>query len=304
MAAVDSGATSLARSICEGLGTASPDSQFAVGYYHLLGVIGEERLRIIVLLGTDELTTSEREHFNKGTSLLRLAAEAGIVDAQYVFGLVSNVSQNANVHVENRAQHDESEKWLIRAADADHPQANLLLGRRALPFAPRFGPFIEKPAYERFLIRAAELGVLDAIDLLKRIEETAAAANDPSTLTPVEKRNLAFDLALRRDPTPPKAVALMKAAADEHNIEAMLTMARWNWPEAPSVAQEYLLKAAEAGNVNATHGLGELHACTGNVKEARKYFVLAKKLGHAVAALSIEELDEWGIDDWSCQSVL
>src|SRR5205823_481937 len=131
-------------------------------------------------------------------------------------------------------------KWYDQAAAAGDANAMLQLGRLHL----RAKPPDVRTAFQWF-------------------EKAAGRGSDDAAL---ELGNCYVNgLGVRRDPR--KAVSLYKPLAERGNVEAMFRLGKLGFESGDTSARPWLLKAAEAGNVDAMCYVGQAYSVGSNVDQ-------------------------------------
>lgn len=287
-----------ARPVCRNLELSNPDAAMAFGYYQLYGEVGGERLQKIALLGIDTATPDERRTLTSARSQFLVAAEAGDPIAQMLLSMMIGVFEPAEVSADGITYNEEQTRWLTKAAEKGVPEANYQLGIRAL--SPS-GTLLIQPEFLPYLERAAQLGHEEAAESLNEYETATRLASTDSLDDPVALRKHAAELWSSSNGDKTEANRLMRLLADAGDEEAMVTAGKWSWPEDAEAALKYLTMAAELNNADAMTALGNLHACRGDSIKATRWFTEARDRGDSVARYSLNEMRDWGIDEWECR---
>ena len=287
-----------ARSVCRNLKLNDPDAAMAFAYYQFYGEIGRDRLPRIAALGIDEATPEERRALEHARRYFLVAAEAGNPDAQMLLSMTIGVFAPPEISADGVTYNEEQTRWLTKAAEQGVPEANYELGIRAL--SP-FGTLLIQPRYLPYLERAVTLGHEEAAKRLSEYETARQLAATDSLDDPDVLRRHATELRVSPDGDVREANRLIRLLADAGDEEAMFMAGRWAWPGDAAGAKKYLGMAAEANNENAMMALGNWYACNGNAVEARHWFKKALASRHPEARFALDELAEWGIDEWECR---
>ncbi|MEN7343340.1 MAG: hypothetical protein AAAFM81_10375 [Pseudomonadota bacterium] len=302
--AVEEGQANLAVVRCQNLKSDSAENQYALAFFYLYGLIGEERLQQYALLEAPALSSTEIENIDRSHDLLESAADSGHVDAQFLLAVVLGLSRPDLSKTLASSRLDQSDRRYKQAANADHPAANYHLGMRALNLWSPLGVVIEQPEYEDYLQRASELGIQEATDLLRQARANEARFSHVDTLSADDKEKLAANLWHSDEAGPPaQAIALMEQAAAEGSINAMSRLANHAWPQDRDRAERFLLMGLKKRDPGMMRQLGNFHACLGNGMIAKDHFDQAAMLGDKEAGELLKELKEWGVDGWLCESL-
>lgn len=287
-----------ARPICRNLELSDPDAAMAFGYYQLYGEVGAARLQKIALLGIDKATPDERRTLEHARRHFLVAANAGDPNAQILLSMLIGVFEPAQISADGVTYNEEQTRWLTKAAAQGVPEANFQLGIRAL--SP-FGTLLIEPEFLPYLERAAQLGHEEAVERLSEYEAATRLASTDSLDNPVALRRHAAELWSSPNGDKREANRLMRLLADAGDEEAMVTAGKWSWPEDAEGAVKYLTMAAELNNAEAMTALGNFYACRGDSTEAIQWFTKARDRGDSVARYSLNEMRDWGIDEWECR---
>lgn len=287
-----------ARPVCRNLELSDPNAAMAFGYYQLYGEIGGERLQKIALLGIDKATPDERRTLESARRHFLVAAEAGDPNAQMLLSMMIGVFEPAEISADGVTYNEEQTRWLTKAAEQGVPEANYQLGIRAL--SP-FGTLLIQPEFLPYLERAAQLGHEEAAERLSEYETATKLASTDSLDDPVALRKHAAELWSSPNGDEREANRLMRLLADAGDEVAMVTAGKWSWPEDAEGALKYLTMAAELNNAEAMTALGNFHACRGDSTKAIRWFTEARDRGDSVARYSLNEMRDWGIDEWECR---
>ena len=297
-----------ANDVCSELDNDNPLSAMALGWYELYVVVGTERSQKILLRGISEATPDELAAIARATGSFRVAAEAGIAEAQFRYALMLSLSKPAGINLANSQADPEYLKWMKKAADQDHAGAIHILGMRAYVSMQASAAVPADDEYLPYLERAAELGFEDARLMLQQYRLKAelparAADGDPQAQKEHAKNLFIEGRALNKPELVEEALELMKAAADGGDSEALLFAGIWSWPRDPLAAENFLLAAAAGQDSKAMMSLGNLYACSGDADASRRWFIAAQQLDHPEARYAIAELDEWGLEEWDCRII-
>ena len=289
-----------ARPVCRNLELSDPHSAQAFAYFELYGEIGRKRLQVMGMRGADEMTAEEKRTLESARQHFLTAAEAGSPAAQMLLAMTIGILKPAKVEVDGVKYDEEQTYWLKKAAEQGIAEANFQLGVRAL--SP-LGTVLVNPEYLPYLERAAQLGDEEAARRLNdyvAAEQSAVTDNldDPEAL-----RRRAKELWSGPFGDEQEANRLMRLLADAGDEEAMYVAGRWAWPDDVDGARKYLGMAAEAGSDKAMISLGNWYACHGDADEAGRWFRKALAMGHPEARYALNELDEWGLDEWDCRII-
>lgn len=287
-----------ARPVCRNLDLSDPNAAMAFGYYQLYGEVGGERLQKIALRGIEKATSDERRTLESARRHFLVAAEAGDPNAQMLLSMVIGVIEPAEIGADGVTYNGEQTRWLTRAAEQGVPEANYQLGIRAL--SP-FGTLLIEPEFLPYLERAANLGHEEAAERLSAYETATKLAATDSLDDPVALRKHAAELWSSPNGDEREANRLMRLLADAGDEEAMVTAGKWSWPEDAEGALKYLTMAAELNNAEAMTALGNFYACRGDSAKAIRWLTEARDRGDAVAQYSLNEIRDWGIDEWECK---
>ena len=287
-----------ARPVCRNLELSEPNAAMAFGYHQLYGEIGGERLQKIALLGIDKATPDERRTLESARRHFLVAAEAGDPNAQMLLSMMIGVFEPAEISADGVTYNEEQTRWLTKAAEQGVPEANYQLGIRAL--SP-LGTLLIQPEFLPFLIRAAQLGHEEAAERLSEYETATRLASTDSLEDPAALREHAAELWSSPNGDEREANRLMRLLADAGDEEAMVTAGKWSWPEDVEGALKYLTMAAELNNAEAMTALGNFYACRGDSAKAIRWFTEARDRGDSVARYSLNEMRDWGIDEWECR---
>ena len=287
-----------ARPVCRNLELNDPDAAMAFGYFQLYGEVGGERLQKIAFLGIDKATPDERRTLESARRHFLVAAEAGDPNAQMLLSMMIGLFDSGEVSADGITYNEEQTLWLTKAAEQGVPEANYQLGIRAL--SP-FGTLLIQPEFLPYLELAAQLGHEEAAERLSEYETATRLASTDSLDDPVALRKHAAELWSSPNGDDREANRLMRLLADAGDEEAMVTAGKWSWPEDVEGALKYLNMAAQLDNSEAMTALGNFYACRGDSTKAIQWFSEARDRGDAVARYSLNEMRDWGIDEWECK---
>lgn len=296
---VAAGRLESAASICRNLELDDPTAAMAFAYYQYYGVVGPARVAQIGVMGIEEATPAEKRALQSARQYFLVAAEAGSPGAQYLLAMTIFAWDPPELSDEGVRYSDEATYWLTKAAEQDVPDANYLLGIRAL--SPG-GTRLTQPENLPYLKRAADLGHEEAAERLGEYERAIRLAENPSLEDAAALRQHAAGLWMTREADAVReANRLMRWLADAGDETAMLVAGKWAWPDDAAVARKYLDMAVAAGNEQAMIALGNLFACNRDADNARQWFENALARDHPEARAALNELAEWGIEGWDCR---
>ena len=287
-----------ARPVCRNLELKDPDAAMAFAYYQFYGEVGRKRLQKIAALGIDQATSEERRALESARRYFQIAAEAGNPDAQMLLSMTIGIFDPPEITAGSVTYNEEQTRWLIRAAEQDVPEANYELGIRALSLG---GTLLIQPEFLPYLERAATLGHEEGAKRLSDYETARHLAATDSIDDPDALRSHATEHVSSPEGDVHEGNRLMRLLADAGDVEAMFIAGRWAWPADSDGAKKYLAMAADSGNENAMMALGNWYACSGDADEARRWFKKALAGNHPEARFALNELAEWGIDEWECR---
>ncbi len=246
-------------------------------------------------------------------TLLRVAADGGMVDAQTVLGKVLTG--------------DEAEKYTRMAADKGYEQAWYNLGS----LLEYHGKYKDSAEYYRlaaemgdsraqtrlpFVLRNCAVELQNAGNLEKAAEyyRMAADAGDSHAQTDldellgnnnserVKKFRAAADsgdadaqyeigVQLESEGNPEEAEKYLRMAAEQGHIRAQYELGELLWDNDESKeAEKYLRMAAEQGDSDAQYELGNLLEDSGKIEEAEKYLRMAAEQGNYHAQYCLGEM--------------
>ena len=287
-----------ASSVCRNLDLSDPNAAQAFAYYKLYGEVGRNRLQTIALQGIDKATLEEKRALESARRHFLVAAEDGSAVAQMLLAMTIGLIEPAVFESSGPKYGEQRTYWLKRAAEQGVAEANYQLGIRAL--SP-FGTMLDHPEYLPYLERAAQLGHEEAAKRLDEYETAARLAATGSLDDPAALRKHAAELWASPTGDVDEANRLMRLLADAGDEEAMLTAGEWAWPEDADAAKKYLGMAADGGNGSAMMALGNWYACRGDAAEASRWFKKALAGNHPEARYALNELSEWGVEEWDCR---
>ena len=304
-----------------------PEVAFLKGLNEL-ELIPEDRRKLLWFYGAGDprITDLDVQALRKANRFLIKAAEAGIAEAQYYYattgaleisdfgkarvpltnknGVIVRDKKGRIRYTKNRAQ-EHTEKWLFKAADNNHIEANLSLGRVAL-LENDLGPFLFDQTRLPYLERAKQLGSIEAHN---RLSEWQTAENRRETLKAKGLNNTPDDLYLlsqeytlisANGPNEKLERKFLKQAADLGHAKSQKLFARYIWNVDRDHAAHYYSLLHDSGDIDATYTLGTYEACRGDADESRRYFQLAVDRGHPSASYAIAELNQFGVEEWTC----
>lgn len=197
---------------------------------------------------------------------------------------------NLGVLLAESTRHAEAEVWYRRAAESGHTDAMVNLGRLLAKSdrAQEAESWWRRAMVEGDLDAAFNLGTSQlASGWSDEAEQVLRAAADAGHVKSMVNLGGALVAANRTD----EALGLYERAAEAGEGAAMLQLAFLH-AEDTELCKTWLLRAAEAGNVQAMFTRGQALAGQGEMREAAGWFVRAGQEGHVGAGVALGEIFE------------